>query len=291
MKKLLVTMLTILTSGAAFALPVGNPSDASLLCDGICWEGHCGDMCDPCLTWCDAFSIRFGFYGDYVYERHLQVDHNLTDKKPHIDHSRIMTNAAFFAGNFWDRFDVFATVGATRWYLEGNLRSFQTTTAITPVEFQVESETNFSWSVGARGTIWECGCLAVGAEFQYFQTRPHIWRTLDANPASTTGTLLYPSRSIGSKYYEWQFGLGVSYRINFLVPYAAVKWSSAHLELGDATGVFVHDTTAQLFPLKSAKTWGYAVGVSLVDCEKMSLTVEGRFADETALYVNGQIRF
>ncbi len=74
MKKIIFTILTILSCGGAYALPVGNPSDASLLYDGLIWEGHCADMCDPCVTWCDAFSVRIGFYGDYVFNRHMQVD-------------------------------------------------------------------------------------------------------------------------------------------------------------------------------------------------------------------------
>lgn len=291
MKKLFVTMLTILTSGAAFALPVGNPSDASLLCDGICWEGHCGDMCDPCLTWCDAFSVRVGFYGDYVYNRHLET--NDTDPDKDIDHSQIFTNAAFLAGNFWDRFDIFATLGVSKFYLEGNRRSF-TEDVVARGLYEVESNSEFSWSIGARGSLWECGCTTLGAEFQYFQSRPHITRIVDfrgSGDATSGGHLINPTSIVGSKYYEWQFGLGISHRINFLVPYAAVKWSGARLHLGEARGLFGNAGTATLLDLKNDKLWGYAIGVSLVDCEKMSLTVEGRYADETALYVNGQIRF
>ncbi len=279
MKKLFVTMLTILTSGAAFALPLGNPSDASLLCDGICWEGHCGDMCDPCLTWCDAFSVRIGFYGDYVFNRNLEIDN--ADKKD-IDHSAFFTNAAFIAGNFWDRFDVFATFGTTKIYLNGNQRIFANGGGtIGAVVFDIEGETDFSWSAGLRGTLWECGCTTVGAEFQYLQTRPHLRRV------NNNGTLIYPGSTIGLKWYEWQFGLGISHRINFLVPYAGIKWSSGKLDMGDALVI----TNETLFDAKTGKTWGYALGVSLVDCEKMSLTVEARFADEAAVYTNAQIRF
>src|ERR1700722_316394 len=145
MKKLFMTMLTILTCGAAYALPVGNPSDASLLCDGLIWEGHCGDPCDPCLTWCDAFSFRLGFYGDYVFNRHLKVNHN--DGNNNIEHTKIFTNAAFLAANFWDRFDVFATLGATNIGIDTNLSAFD---FITGPRIEVETNTHFSWSVGVR---------------------------------------------------------------------------------------------------------------------------------------------
>ncbi|MCH9609877.1 MAG: Major outer membrane porin [Chlamydiales bacterium] len=278
MKKLFLTMLTILTSGSAFALPLGNPSDASLLCDGICWEGHCGDMCDPCLTWCDAFSVRTGFYGDYVFNRHLEGD---SDRNKDLDHSNIYTNAAFIAGNFWDRFDVFATFGTSKLYFNGNRSIFSGTAGD---EFQMETETDFSWSVGARGTLWECGCTSVGAEFQYLQTRPHIKRI------SNLGVLIYPDSNIGMKWYEWQFGLGVSYRINYMVPYAGIMLASGKADFGNALGL-VASAGSQMQNLETEKCFSYAIGTSLVDCEKMSLTVEVRFSGETAAYVNGQVRF
>ena len=115
MKKLFATLLTVMACSAAHALPVGNPSDASLLCDGLLWEGHCGDPCDPCLSWSDAFSIRVGFYGDYVFNRHLKGDHRI---RKQIDHTKLITNAALITANFWDRFDVFTTLGATKLFME-----------------------------------------------------------------------------------------------------------------------------------------------------------------------------
>lgn len=284
MKKLFMTMLTILTCGAAFALPVGNPSDASLLCDGLIWEGHCGDPCDPCLTWCDAFSIRFGFYGDYVFNRHLEVDTNQNDSV--IEHSRVSTNAGFIAANFWDRFDVFSTLGVTNLFAETNASAFGS--SLNGPRIEIEGNSHFSWSVGLRGTIWECGCTSLGAEGQYFSTHSDVRRVTVRAIDS-----FYPDQ-VDFKYREWQIGLGLSHRINIFVPYVAIKWSRAKVDFDNAT--FTSTTPgiagiSTLFNLESRRDWGWAVGVSLVDCEKASLTVEGRFVDEKALYVSGQIRF
>lgn len=279
MKKLFMSMISLLACGAAFALPVGNPSDASLLCDGLIWEGHCGDPCDPCLSWCDAWSFRVGFYGDYVFNRHLEVDNDAIDN-PDIEHAEIYTNAGYFAFNMYDRFDVFATLGATNLRLETNASAFRGT---TNSRFVLETETAFSWSIGARATIWECGCTSLGAEGQYFRTCPDI-RYVDVG--YTSGN--YPDGILDARYWEWQVGLGVAHRINMFVPYVAVKYSRGHLDLDTAS---LTSPTATLYNSDTKKHWGYAVGVSLVDCEKASLTVEGRFADEKALHVNGQIRF
>jgi major outer membrane protein len=280
MKKSVLTVLVMLASGAAYALPVGNPADASLLCDGLFLEGHCGDPCDPCLTWLDAFSVRIGFYGDYVFNRHMEVDDNARDCD--VEHTKIITNAGFLAVNFWDRFDIFATLGATNIFVETNERAFGLPDS---GRFEIKTDTHFSWSLGVRGTIWECGCTTLGAEAQYFYTRPDITRLTLEDSFS-----VYPN-GLRAKYREWQIGVGIAHRINMLVPYAAVKIGHSQFRLDEIPVVLPNEDLAILYDLESKKFWGYAIGVSFVDCEKASLTVEGRWANEKALYVNGQIRF
>ncbi len=303
MKKLLMTMLAVLTCGAVQALPVGNPSEASLLCDGVFWCGNgdgCCDPCNPCGNWCDSFSFRAGFYGDYVFQRFLRNDKTFgTNNRSQLDHSRINTNAAYLAVNFCNRFDVFATLGMSNIFLEGNISSFspsvilQTPIVTTGSRIELETRTEFSWSVGGRITIWECGCTNFGIEGQYFRTDPRVirvtWAALASNYPGATSPFLR------ARWSEWQVGLGVSHRINILVPYIAVKWSGQRLKWENNPNVlgFPVDSGAAITfnNLRNRKYWGYAVGVSLVDCAKAAVTVEGRFADEWGLYVNGQIRF
>ena len=306
MKKLLATVLVVLSSGVAFALPVANPAAASLLCDGLIWEGVCGDMCDPCLTWCDAFSLRFGYWGNFQFNRYLETDTSCEHRD--LDITRVISNAGYFAGNFWDRFDVFWTLGTTQIQAWGDMDIWATSGA-NPIAqsgealFHIITTTDFAWSIGARGTIWECGCTSVGAEFQYLQTRPDL-KFIDEFNNDSVVTDRYRQAfgcSYGVKYYDWQIGLGISHRINLLIPYAAVRWSGAKLLLGDAklvrsetdTGAlnFGLPNSATLVDLKSIKSWGYALGVTLADCEKMALTLEAGFAASLEMSVIGEIRF
>lgn len=297
MKKLFTTMLTVLASGAAFALPVGNPSEASLLCDGVCWEGHCGDVCDPCLSWCDAFSVRLGFYGDYVFNRHMEVDDQNCDANSDYEHVRLYTNAAYLAGNFWDRVDIFITLGASGLYADGEGSAFSYNPRATFLGswVELETETAFSWSVGGRATLWECGCTSVGIEGQYFEFRPHV-NTVNTFNNATAGVngLTFPANCVSAKYYEYQVGLGLSHRIHCFVPYVAVKWSAAKLMMDNARVGGIDNTAGTFEVLGNAQltnVWGYAVGVSVVDCEKAAITGEFRGGDELAAYVNGQLRF
>lgn len=152
MKKLLKSVLAFAVLGSAsslHALPVGNPAEPSLMIDGILWEGFGGDPCDPCTTWCDAISLRLGYYGDFVFDRVLKTDVNkqfemgaaptgdtniaapttFTSREnpaygKHMQDAEMFTNAAYMALNIWDRFDVFCTLGATSGYLKGNSASF-----------------------------------------------------------------------------------------------------------------------------------------------------------------------
>ncbi|WP_080126111.1 porin [Chlamydia suis] len=150
MKRLLKSVLVFAALGSASslqALPVGNPAEPSLMIDGILWEGFGGDPCDPCTTWCDAVSLRLGYYGDYVFDRVLKTDvakefemgltgtgnaaaPTQTTSRPnpaygkHFQDAEMFTNAAFMALNIWDRFDVFCTLGATNGYLKGNSAAF-----------------------------------------------------------------------------------------------------------------------------------------------------------------------
>ncbi len=270
-------MLSMLACGAAYALPVGNPSEASLLRDGIIWEGYCGEPCDSYSNLFEAWSLRVGFYGDYVYNNHLEVNSN----GPDIEDVEMFTNAGYLALNFCDRFDIFSTLGATNFRLDTNPSAF---TALAGSRLVLETETHFSWSLGARATLWECGCTSLGIEGQYFSFRPDVTRITVGDT-----TTVYTDDVLSLHLHEWQVGLGISHRINMLVPYAAVKWSRTHVNFKNEDEIV--ETAIFLEDLKSKNHWGYAVGVSLVDCEKALVTVEGRWGNEKAVYVNGQFRF
>lgn len=288
MKKLFVTLLAVLTCGAAYTLPVGNPSEASLLCDGLFWEGSCCmDPCDSCASWCDAVSFRFGYYGDFVYNKHFKT---ATSDRHSIEHFELFTNAGYLALNIWDRVDIFSSLGQTKLRLDSNAGTF-TDFGLNGARFHLETQSHFSWSVGARGTVWECGCTSIGVEGQYFYTKPFLSRT----SFGAVDSIYFGEQGNDPRfrYQEWQVGFGISHRINVLVPYVAAKWSRARGKFENFTPRFIDDTDIFFDPdnTRTRNGWGYAVGVSLVDCEKAAVTVEGRWGDEKALYVNGQIRF
>lgn len=289
MKKMAFAMLTLLTCGAMQALPVGNPKEASLFTKGIYCESGCTDWCDPCFNWYEAWNVRVGFYGNYVYNRHLEVDGGPANRAQ-VDHASIFTNAGYMTLNICDRFDIFATLGATNIALATDARIFFSD--IDPFRSYIVWQPTFSWSVGGRVTLWECNCFAVGLEGEYLQTSPKL-------DYSEINNIVTSQDEYSTKYREWQVGLGAAYTIATncprlaLVPYVAVAVSGCHMNSSlfafpasdDANIVttlpgFIHD-----------KSWGYAIGTTFTLCDVAGVTVEGRFGAEKALYVNGQLRF
>lgn len=293
MKKLAATVLTFLAYGAVHALPVGNPSEASLFLKGAWWDSPCCNPCDPCFSWCDAWSLRIGYYGDFVFNRHMETDSHINGHHD-LERTEMYTNAGYLALNICDRLDIFGTLGASVLHIRSDIQPWGVD---VPMESELFFDDNFSWSVGGRATLWQCDCFAVGLEGQYFQTNPNLTAFFDYGD----GGLVSFDNDNNVIYSEWQVGLGCSYRFGgfcspgvSLVPYAAVKWSGSRLHFGnfafDTTVSGVH-TTLTLPNLKNDKLWGYAVGMTLTVTQTVGVTVEARFADEQAVSCIGQFRF
>ena len=271
--------MAALSTIGCHALPLGNPADASLLCDGLL----------SCPNWY-GLSLRTGFYGDYVFNRHLEIEIPGT---PGIPGAEVYTNAGYLALNFRNRVDLFATLGASEVDLIVDQPIFGN---MVGAEEQIFSQTDFSWSLGLRGTLFRYCGLILGLEGQYFRVRPHL------DTVRVAGVFLtFPFiKQIDVRYQEWQVGIGLSYPIAIaacgataLVPYIGYKYSWPRYDFFNQ--LFVDGSISvqvESTRLENARHHGgYAVGVTLVGCKKASITAEARFVDEKALHINSQFRF
>lgn len=289
MKKLTATLLCLLVCGAVYSLPIGNPSEPALLTENA-WFKLGNWRC----SWLDDWSLRIGYYGDFCFNRHLKIHEDGLGQGHDIRETEINTNAGYLALNFSDFVDVFVTLGATDLRLQTSEDSWVLNGNSDGVLF---TNTAFSWSAGARVLLYSWNCFNIGVEGQYFRTTPEATTYISGffnfynyfNDQKTT-------------YQEWQIGTGLSYEISTqcpnlsLVPYVGVKWSDClwdtrnfqFIRTGSAPEIIELLT---IFKLKAKKHWGYAIGATLTLCDTIGVTVEGRFADEKAVYVNGQFRF
>ena len=283
MKKLILTLFAVLLLPmGAHALPVGNPWDASLLTNGVFWNRDCDpNACyDPYYDCLDFFSIRVGFYGDYVFNRKLEIDARGRDDD--IRETRLYTNGGFLALNIFHIADLYGAIGATKLSIETPEVAFgQPENHI----YYLESDANISYTAGVRATLFELDCLGIGADAKYFYTRPRI------NSGRREGNFV-DSLSEHIHYHEWQASLGAAYRVPIsctiqVVPYAAVQWAHAKIDFDNLTNTSGSHIFRDMEPQHG---FGYSLGLTMVGWDRWSATVEGRFINEFAFFLNIQFQ-
>ncbi|MCC5832346.1 MAG: hypothetical protein JJU12_04810 [Chlamydiales bacterium] len=282
MKKILLCLfMIVLPPLSLMALPVGNPASANMLIQGVYCPGRF-DYCDS-LRWTDLFSLRVGYCGDYTFDRKMKVD--ASNRSAHLRKTKICTNAGYIAINFFDRLDLYSTLGASFLKIE-SLRSAFLIEADPNALYYIDTTSSFSYTIGADAALFHLGRFVFGVDGKYFYTRPKIDAVrLEEGPPDYINARL--------KYTEWQISAGVSYIVPIscwidVVPYGAFKWACAKGDFNRATET---SETRTFFDIKNLRHPGYAIGVTLTGCAKWNLTIEGRFYDELAFDFNTQFRF
>ena len=295
MKKFALIVLCLLNYTCLQALPVGNPTEAALYTQGVWIKDSCPKNCwctyDEFLSCLLNFSVRFGYYGDFVFNRNLAIQDRGLNQGKVIRETKMNTNAGYLVFNVWEIIDAFATMGTTNIRIRTDEISWVINGGADGVLF---SDTNFSWSSGIKGVLFHWSCFDIGFEGQYFQANPHFKEYI----SSFVGATVSFDHNNDFTYREWQAAAVLSYNLfttcpNFsIVPYIAGKWS--HAQLTTHNFRFIAQPSGELFTifdLKSHKSWGFAVGTTFALYNSAGFTVEGRFGDEIALYVNSQFCF
>lgn len=279
------SILSIFIFQACFGLPVKNPSDPFLLSKSIFWEDSFdqlyehNDIC--CFDWSNI-SLRLGYYGNYIFDRKLKSCSDVSFG--YIEDTRIYTNAGLVVVNFWDLADLYCNLGATNINLQSNANIFSIDLGFDQLEILTTSE--FSWNIGLLTTIFEWDAISVGLNAQYFFTNPNIKKIIVGKSISTDPD------SLELEYHEWQVSLALGYRINHFIPYFALSYAAVNAQFNGLPFILnddLFDITDRR--LKESENWGYAIGVTLVELERIDLNIEGHFGDEKAIGLNAQIRF
>ncbi len=270
----------LLLSSSLFALPVGNPAEASLICDGVFWDrwiNCCGTGNPCCVDWWERVSIRVGYKGNFVYQRAFETDDNGKD----FEDFSMANNTAVLTLNYFEWLDLFGTFGAARFALEGNASIFG---GPSGSRLLIETGTDTSWSIGGRITLFRCKSFYVGLEGEIFGTNPHIF--LVSLGESLT---LYLSHSAHLPYREGTVALGTSFCWGTFFPFANLKWSKVKIAKLDAP-IDIGPISTRFSDLKNKQSIGCTLGVTYLPCRAMALTLEGCFIDELTLGFNATIR-
>ncbi len=278
-----VFFLYLLFPLALSALPTDNPLDASLTCRGVCRKGANWRSCRT-FSGNGEYSFRAGFYGDYVFNRKMEV--HKTDRDDTIRDTRIYTNAGVVAFNLYNQVEFYTVLGVSKFeFITPEVTWFPA--AGTNRLYYLDTDARFSYTLGLRGTLWYCRCFGIGLDGKFFHTNPRLnsGRIEGQRNEYFCGQM---------KYEEWQVSLGISSRISLsqplnAYPYGAVKWARSWADFKEAanemgTHVFVD--------LETQHEVGYAIGVTFGGgCSPWSGLIEGRFVDELAFHVNVQYRY
>lgn len=284
MQRVNVLIFAIMLPFLGYALPVNNPEIASLACDGVFFTSS--NYATPMMT-CDTLSVRVGYYGDFIFNNYMQV--KVRDSS--IRMTRIFTNAGEIDFNLWNRIEAFGVLGVSNVVVQAPITNFNVSGSPVNSLVAIQTESYFAWSVGLRGTIWQCGRFALGLTGQYFSTNPQINFVQDFYHSV--------SRYLDDQslhYHAWQGGLGISCEIPInacfsFLPYATFILSDAAIGMNNRQVVFSEQgVTIQLFDLQKERHIGYALGSTLLGGERVLITAEGRFAFEKALFLSIQMR-
>ncbi len=244
------------------AAPIGNGAAPALIRESLVF---------PDSFWLDA---RAGYIGDFVGNANLEQAPGGA-----VDHFQQYTNSASATCNLYNRLDLFGTFGSSRVSADWRFANENTITRI-----QFETLYHFLWSAGARGIVFEGSllCFSLGGCYT-FCSYPPSW-------ASANGTPMDDLSNVNLRWRQWQADCAISYKIDLLTPYLGLKYSDAAAYLTGfpdpiATGF------ASSVEFQNKNSVGLILGCSISNGRYFMLNVEGRFIDEYALSLSGDLRF
>ncbi|MBI5272744.1 MAG: hypothetical protein HY861_02030 [Chlamydiia bacterium] len=260
---LLPLLLLIVLHNCLNAAPVGNTAAPQLIQEGFVVPSDC---------WVD---IRIGYEGDFVGNALLE---QLGEGSGRVDTFQQYTNSATVTLNILDRLDLFAGFGSSRVCADWRID-------LDGIIERLEMETlyHYLWSVGGRAVLLEWGQLFFGGggRYAYCNYTPS-WFTINASPESLSGSRF--------QWREWQADLDLSYKIDLFTPYLGVKYSSATSTLGKFPAA-ISNSGQRSNHFHNKNPVGIFIGCSISNGRYFMLNIEGRFVDENAVTITGDLRF
>jgi opacity protein-like surface antigen len=247
-----------------YSAPVGNTAAPRLLEEGFFISRG---------SWAN---LRFGYEGDFVYDGRMR---QRQEGRGRVDNSRQDTNCGTFTLNFLERLDLYGVFGSSR--AKADWRFLTADGMVRRVE--METRYNFLWGMGSRVILYEWGCtdLGIGGRYSSCNYRP-AWLTIDGGNVSVSGT--------HSRFREWQVNFDISYKIDLFTPYIGGKYSNVQMAIGDFSTAISNSGSGEDH-FKNRTPVGVYIGCALSTGKNFMLNVEGRFVDEEAITVSGEIKF
>ena len=248
------------------ATPVDNPAMPKALQTGLF-------LCPA-----NSFSVRMGYEGNFIRDRRMK---QTQEGSGEADNYQLFVNSGKVTLNLLNRLDIFTVLGRGRAEIDWRVQDFFD-------HVNVQTTYHFAWALGAKAIFYEWCNVSLAGGGRFFQyNSPLKWMTSDGVSFDVDDARL--------KHYEWQLDLGMSYKIDFFIPYIAVKYSLARAKIETVPtptgGYYFVENGGGKIHFKSDKPIGMAIGCSLTTTDKFLLNLEARLFDEEAVTITGELRF
>jgi hypothetical protein len=158
------------------------------------------------------------------------------------------------------------------------------------IDKEIFTKRALGWGVGGKLILFQHAGFFLGTDVKYFETnqKPRYF-VVEGLPYNIESNYRL-------KFHEIQAALGLAYRAWVFSPYVNGTYILTHVEPEPAVLFVRMPDMNELVDIESKsiigqKKWGLALGLTLVDSKKASLSVEWRAINQNGIDVNGEIRF
>ncbi len=226
---------------------------------------------DPIFNCCENLAFKGGYRGCFVYNRKMH-----TDQSP-INNFSIFSNEGVLSLNFAHQAEFYIYAGSNNMALE-------TTNGVESLVMNFN--TNFIAGFGATSILYQWHCYNIG--------RGALSLTGQYEDSSWTGTnsvIINAQNEPGRtafRYREGTVSLSAGQQIGYLVPYIGLNWSAARVRVRED---LTQGATELGAIIRNSRSFGFSMGVSLVDAARMMVTAELRIMNESGMSINADFHF
>ncbi len=251
-------LLFLISTQSAFALYNGNPSAPMMPESGLFISKE------------EWFGVKEGYICDYVYNQPLRVEGHKKNKTYHC-----LSQFGVITANFNDRVEIFGNLGVLSSEIVQDLHS--------DTKIAYRTSNHFAWGVGGRAILAYWGDVQLSANASYVESNPNL-SSLKVNSTS------YSVKEAELNYNQWQVGIGVSYRIDWFIPYIGVDYINFRTRIGNLNAIkFLIPSKHVIF--KDTYPCGIFLGFGLSAHHAVSMNVELRVINENAITASADFKF
>jgi len=248
------------------------------------YAGHVGNPASPMildssfLFFKNRFiKIKTGYLTDQVSNKKMVARSDPDIENSYVHSFGTYSHYGSLAVALFNTLELYSDLGASKEKIEwdpGVPDNF-----FSPGTLDAKTSFRFTWNVGGTLVVKSFRAFILGVNFNYF-------RIPSSKALSFDWHNIHLSLNLSPQYFryqEWHAAVGISTKIGPFSPYAGGKYLRSRLKIR------TNDSGSIYF--KNRNHWGAFLGLSLIIVNKMVVSAEYRFYDESAYSVSVQSSF